>query len=120
MVISLGRLLVLFADAPAAEGASPGALPWLWLPAIMLLFYMMFFRPQRREATQRAAMLQALKPNDHIVTAGGIYGVVTNVHREAGAVTIRVDENNNTRLKVSLSAVSRVIGDEPSGDATAK
>jgi preprotein translocase subunit YajC len=47
-----------------------------------------------------------------VVTIGGIHGVVTNVQREAGMVTLRVDESTGTKLRVGTSAIARVIKDE--------
>ena len=38
--------------------------------------------------------------------------MVTNIHREAGVVTLRVNETNNTKLRVSLAAISRVLTEE--------
>ena len=61
-------------------------------------------------------MLAAVKKNDRVITAGGIYGVVTNVNAEADEVTVKVDETTNTKLRVTLSSVSRVLGDEASSD----
>jgi preprotein translocase subunit YajC len=46
------------------------------------------------------------------VTIGGIYGVVTNVQRDAERVTIRVDEATGAKLKVNLSAIARVLTEE--------
>ena len=65
-------------------------------------------------------MLSAIKKNDRVITAGGIYGVVTNVHREADEVTIKVDEATNTKLRLTLGSVSRVLGDDSSSDASSK
>jgi preprotein translocase subunit YajC len=56
-----------------------------------------------------------------VVTIGGIYGVVTNVQREAERVTIRVDEATGTKLKVGMSAIARVLtGDESEGAAASE
>jgi preprotein translocase subunit YajC len=114
---------LLFAEANNGDQPGRGAAQWLQLwpiAAIMVLFYLMFMRPQQKEASRRDAMIRALKPNDHVMTQGGIYGVVTNVHREANAVTIRVDENNNTRLKVALAAIARVLSEESADETPAK
>jgi preprotein translocase subunit YajC len=66
-------------------------------------------------------MVYNLKENDRVVTIGGIYGVVTNVQRDADRVTIRVDESNGTRIKVNMSAIARVLTAEeepaPAGKA---
>jgi preprotein translocase subunit YajC len=93
------------------------------LPAFLLIgvvFYMLLLRPQRREQAQRKTMLENLKKNDHVVTIGGIYGVVQNVRAEADEVTLKVDEASNTRLRVTLSSIARVIGDQPAAEQPAK
>lgn len=117
----LGSTILLLAEAGDAKGG--GAAQWisLWpIAAILFLFYFLFIRPQRSEASRREAMIQALKPNDHVMTHGGIYGVVVNVHRDANAVTIRVDENTNTKLKVSLAAIGRVLSEDGGAETPPK
>lgn len=116
-IISLTDLAVLFAqEAPAGGGGGGGfdAISLLPFVAIFVLFYFILIRPQRREQARRREMLTAVKKNDRVITSGGIYGVVTNVHREADELTIKVDEATNTKLRVTLSSVSRVLGDESS------
>jgi preprotein translocase subunit YajC len=54
-------------------------------------------------------MVRNVKENDRVVTIGGIYGVVTNVQRDAERVTIRVDESTGAKLKINMSAVARVL-----------
>ncbi len=65
-------------------------------------------------------MLSGVKKNDRVVTIGGVYGVVANVNREADEITLKVDESTNTKLRVTLSSVARVLGDEPADDAAKK
>lgn len=80
---------------------------------IAVLFYLMLIRPQRKKQQQHEEMMAALKKNDRVVTAGGIIGIVTQAEKDKPEITIRVDENNNTRLKVMRSSVVRVLtGDE--------
>jgi len=88
--------------------------------AIFVLFYFLLIRPQRREQSRRQAMLSAIQKNDRVITAGGVYGVVTNVRREADEVTVKVDEATNTKLRMTLGSIARVLGDEPSGGADNK
>jgi preprotein translocase subunit YajC len=79
---------------------------------IIFLFYFFLIRPQRREQQQRQRMLDAVKKNDRVITVGGIYGVVTNVHHEANEITIKVDESTNTKLRLTLGSIARVVGEE--------
>lgn len=118
---TLGSTAVLFAqdaEKPAGDMTAllQGLMPFI---AIFVLFYFMLIRPQRREQARRREMLDGIQKNDHVITAGGIYGVVTNVQRDADEVTIKVDEATNTRLRMTLSSIARVVGDEP-GNETAK
>jgi preprotein translocase subunit YajC len=125
--LSLAKLagsVVLFAADEATKGgggdfSSLGTALFPFL-VIFVLFYFLLIRPQRREQARRQQMLTAVKKNDRVVTVGGIYGVVANVNREADEVTIKVDEATNTKLRVTLSSVGRVLGDEPSDEAVKK
>jgi preprotein translocase subunit YajC len=124
MLARLAGGAALFAEVALKGGEAPEGSPnplgnLLFIGVAMVaLFYFMVMRPQSREQARRRAMLAAVKKNDRVLTAGGIYGVVTNVHQEADEVTIKVDESTNTKLRVTLSSISRVLGDEPS-DSTA-
>ncbi len=72
-----------------------------------------------RQEAERGAKLAALKKNDRIVTVGGIYGVVT-MQRDIDEVTIKVDEASNTKLRVTLGSIARVLGDGPSDGPSSK
>ncbi len=88
----------------------------------MLLFYFMLVRPQKRKEQELRNQVSQLKENDRVVTIGGIYGIVTNVQRDAQRVTIRVDESNGTKLRLNMSAIARVLTaeDQETGAAAAK
>ncbi len=89
---------------------------------IMVLFYFMLIRPQKRKEQELREMVRNVKENDRVVTIGGIYGVVTNVQRDAERVTIRVDETTGAKLKINMSAVARVLTaeEQESGSAPSK
>ena len=105
---------IVFAEGEAAAPGLGSLLPMFAM--IGVLFYVMVLLPQRREQNQRKTMLDDLKKNDHVITSGGIHGTVTNVRRDDDEVTIKVDESNNTKLKLSIGAISRVVSNEPKGD----
>jgi preprotein translocase subunit YajC len=120
-------LHVLFlaqAQAQPPAGEDPYAAVRFFGPLviIMILFYFMMIKPQKRKEQELKQMVYNLKENDRVVTIGGIYGVVTNVQRDADRVTIRVDESNGTRIKVNMSAIARVLTAEeepaPAGNKT--
>jgi preprotein translocase subunit YajC len=105
---------LLLAQAPAPAPEDPYAFIRLMGPlvVIMVLFYFMLIRPQKRKEQELRQMVHNLKENDRVVTIGGIYGVVTNVQRDAERVTIRVDEGTGTKLRVNMSAIARVLTGE--------
>ena len=114
------KMVVLLAEngGDAAPQAGSSLLNLL-LPFLVIgfLFYFLLIRPQKAEQARRQAMLAAVKKNDRVITIGGIYGVETNVQREQDEVTIKVDEATNTKLRVTLGSIARVIGEEPQSEA---
>ena len=116
--------VALLAENGRGDGASnwlPGLVGSPWFPMIVIgvMFYLLLIRPERQKRAQMNRMLENLKKNDHVVTVGGIYGVVVNAPKGSEDITIRVDDN--TRLRILRSAVARVTSsgqDEDKKDAT--
>jgi preprotein translocase subunit YajC len=108
-------LLLAEAAKKSADAAPRGPGLQDMLPAfavIGVLFYFLILRPQKAKDQQVRSLIDNLKETDRVVTIGGIHGVVTNVQREAGMVTIRVDESTGAKIRVGTSAIARVITDE--------
>ncbi len=103
--------LVTLAQQPEG-GGNPLSSLFPAMVAIMLLAYFMFVRPQQQKERQYQHMLESLKENDHVQTTGGIYGVVTGVHRDAERVTLRVDDATGAKIKVGMWAIAQVISDD--------
>ena len=121
-IYDLAALPLLFAQEAedvggggADEGANGGGLfSNLWFPMMMIcvvwIFVMMI---PRNDQKKHREMLDNLKKNDRVITAGGIFGTVMTARKEDPFVTLRVDESTNTRLKVLKTSISRVVtGDE--------
>jgi preprotein translocase subunit YajC len=85
--------------------------------AIAVLFYLLLVRPQRRQQAELAEMRANLKKNDRVVTIGGIMGTVTMVQQGSDEVTIKVDENNNTKLRMKRSAIDHVVVSDAAAEA---
>jgi len=73
---------------------------------IFVIFYLLLIRPQRRQQKEREKMIAAIKPNDHVITSGGICGVV--VRLKDNDVYLRVDEKSDLKLRVLRSAIAVV------------
>ena len=95
--------------APTA-GKRPPQSQWTQLIFIALIFvvlYFIMFRGPKKRQQQQQQMIKSLRKNDRVQTVGGILGTVLEV--TDNEITLKVDESNNTKIKVLPSAVSRVI-----------
>lgn len=100
--------------AQAAEGPPVNPLfQFAPFALIAVMAYFLFVVPQRTKQKRFQQMIDALKENDRVVTSGGLHGVVTSVQRDAGRVTLRVDEGTGAKIRVSLWAIDSVEGDTP-------
>ena len=52
-------------------------------------------------------MIDALKKNDKVVTAGGIYGTVVSVDPAGDKLVLRIDDDKGVKLTMSRSSVMR-------------
>jgi len=106
----LGVGWVMLAQAGNAGGA--GGSMWAQLlpfVAIAGLFWLLLIRPESKKRAEHGRMLENLKKNDRVITAGGLMGTVVNVQKGAEDVVLRVDENNNTRVHVLRSSIARIL-----------
>ena len=111
----------VMAQAGGQPRPQPGGLELLltYLPMllIVLVAWLLLYRPERERQRRQQDLLASLKKNDRVVTASGIYGIVANVDRENDRVTLKVDEAANVKITVTLSSVNRVLA--ASADDTA-
>ncbi len=96
------------------------ATPMFPIMLTLMLLYFLFMRPDPRKKKDAEAALANLKLNDHVVTIGGICGVVVNVSSESSTVTIRVDDKSGAKLKVLKSAISRIGSPDEAAEEKAK
>ena len=61
----------------------------------------------RKEKKKRAELLGALARNDRVQTIGGVIGTVVELRDDE--VTLRVDENTNTRITFSKGSVQQIL-----------
>ncbi len=77
------------------------------IPMILIfgIFYMLVFRPQKKEQKEKKAMRENLKKNEQVVTTGGIHGTVVLV--KDNTVMLRVDDN--TKLEFDKESIAAII-----------
>jgi len=83
-----------------------GALQFLPLVLIFVVFYFLLIRPQQRKAKDHKTMLDALRRGDRVVTGGGIIGTVARVENPE---EVTVDIADGVRVRVLRSTISSVL-----------
>jgi len=111
--------------APEASGAagSTGSMmtTFVTFGLIIVIFYFLIIRPQKKRDRETKEMLAAIKKGDKVVSIGGIHGTVVAVKE----TTIVVKVDDNTRIEFSRNAISSIVNrkaetTEPSSKKKAK
>lgn len=94
-----------------SPNAGASIIPMLVMFGVIFgLMYILVLRPQRKKETERLKMLGNIQKNDTVLTSGGIYGVVQQV--KDNEVTLKIDESNNTKIRISKSAIIGIERDK--------
>ncbi|MHC4119558.1 MAG: preprotein translocase subunit YajC [Planctomycetota bacterium] len=100
-------------NAPATPGRrSPfgGAQQFIFIGLMLVMMYLILFRGPRKKQQQHKQMMQELKKNDKVQTIGGIIGTVVDIKDDE--VTLKIDESNNTKMKILRSAISKNMSED--------
>jgi preprotein translocase subunit YajC len=101
-IIALSSLLAVGETQPDPKAQLLGPLGMFVIMGLM--FYFALWRPQQKKAREHAALLQALKKGDEVVTSSGICGVIVSIKEKT--VCLRSED---AKLEVLKSAVSDVV-----------
>lgn len=88
---------------------TPGYYQLIFIAVIFVVMFMMFREPKRR-AKQQQKMVQSLKKNDKVRTIGGIIGTIVDI--KGDEIILKVDEANNTKIRVLASAIGKTLESE--------
>ena len=96
------------AAAMPSQGSTPqqGNFLLLMIPyaLIFVVFYFLMIRPTRQRQKEHARLLDALKPGDKVVCAGGIHATVVGVSDD----TVQVRIADQVRVDVEKASISTV------------
>ena len=90
------------------------------LPLLLLMFVAMYFfmvRPQQRKARLHRELLESLDVGDEVITASGLYGMITDF--DGGTVFIEISDG--VEIKISRDTIANKVvysdfdGDEGQG-----
>ncbi len=90
------------ATGAQGEGGGGGTSMLIMLVAIFAIFYFLMIRPESKRRKERQSMIDSLARGDKVVTIGGLYGEVQDVHDDK--IVIRIAEN--LKVEVAKTAIS--------------
>lgn len=77
----------------------------IFLIFALILMWLLIVLPQRRRQAAQKALIEGLKPGDEVLTAGGLYGDVTEIGEDEVALEIAP----GVEVRVALRAIATVI-----------
>ncbi len=85
-------------------GGSGGGFQFIFLGAMILVFWLFMIRPQAKKAKMQKLFLQELKKGDKVVTLAGIHGTINKINEDDG--TLQVEISPGSYIKIERSAIS--------------
>jgi len=82
--------------------------PLIFIAVMVGLMWLVVIRPQRRRTTEQLAMISTLSVGDEVVTAGGVYGLITAIDEDVLTVEIAPD----ITVRVARGAITGVMNSE--------
>ena len=83
---------------------------FIFFGVMLVLLYFMMFRGPQKQKQQHRKMVESLKKNDKVRTVGGIIGTVVDIRGDE--IVLKVDESNNTKIRVVSSAIGKRLLEE--------
>lgn len=96
------------APPPVPQGPTAGEAFFQMVPMLAIfiaVMYLFVFRPQQKQEREKRTMLENIKKNDRVVTAGGLHGIVNVVKNETVILTVA----DNVHMKFNKSAIQSVL-----------
>ena len=90
------------ADAAAQQAPAGSGSFWIMIIAMIAVMYFFMWRPESKRRKQMENFRKSLKKGDKVITAGGIYGTVKEVHETS--LLIEVDSNVTLRIDKNMVA----------------
>lgn len=78
----------------------------LYVVVIGAVFYLMLYRPQKKQQQKTQAMLDQLEVGDSVLTSSGFYGVVIDITDDT--VIVEFGNNKNCRIPMQKSAITQL------------
>jgi preprotein translocase subunit YajC len=102
-------MFTTFLAQAAAPAASPNPLAsFVPIILIFIIMYFLLFRPQMKRQKEQAKLVASVKTGDHVITASGIHGIISNVKDR----TVMVKIADNVKVEMDKSAIASVASSD--------
>jgi len=81
---------------------------YIFILVILVLMWFLLIRPQRRRQQDSQRLIDSLAVGDEIVTAGGLYGTITDLEEDEA----RVEIADGIEVRVAKRAIAGILTDE--------
>lgn len=95
---------------PGPGGSIFGS-PVILMLLVIVVLWIFLMGGNRKEKKRRKQMLASLGKGDRVQTVGGILGTIVEVRDDE--LVVKVDENNNSRLRFARSAIQAKLEGSP-------
>lgn len=97
-------MFLTIAETAGQQGA--GGLLSMFAPMLLVfgVFYFLLIRPQQKQQKKLAAMVEALRRGDTVVTRSGMHGTIANIDDK----TVMIQVANNVQIKFNKDQVAFV------------
>ena len=94
-------LQAILLQAPAPQG---NALMSIFMIVLMIvIFYFFMIRPQTKRQKELQKAREAMKAGDKVITSGGMYGIIREINKTNGQVTLEVWDG--VKVKVDINNI---------------
>jgi preprotein translocase subunit YajC len=88
----------------SGQGGAGGNTMLIFLPLMILVFWLFFIRPQAKKQKEQKKFIADLQKGDKVVTIAGIHGNINKVNEDG---TISLEVNPGSYIKIERSAISQ-------------
>ena len=82
------------------------------IAAMILIFYFLMYRPQKKAREEREEMLSNLKVGNQVITIGGIYGTIVGLTDEVVHLKIA----DNVEIKMARGSINGVAEEKDASE----
>lgn len=98
--------VIAMTPPPSGQGGAESFLPTIFMfGSVILIFYFMILRPQKKRQDEVKNMLNEIKKGDKVVMSSGIHGTISEVEETSALVQIA----DNVRIRVEKQAIASVV-----------